>query len=151
MHTGLLHLHGLLRWVFLVVSVVLVVKLVMGARRSGPYPRGLVGAHLGLLHINVLVGLVMWLGTSPLTSAFFANVGAGMKEAPLRFFGMEHPLMMIVAAVVATVGSVKAKRALDDARRLRTALIFQGLALVIVLAAIPWPFRGAAGRPLLPF
>lgn len=151
MHTGLLHTHSMLRWAFVIVAAILLVKLVLGARQGGAYPRGLVGAFLGILHINVLVGLGLWLGTSPVASAFFADVGAAMKQAPLRFYGLEHPLMMIVAAIVATIGSVKAKRAPDNARRLRTALVFQGVAILVVLAAIPWPFRGEAGRALLPF
>jgi hypothetical protein len=151
MYTGFIHLHALLRWVLVVLAVVVPVLLVLRQQQGGAYPRKLVASFLGLFHVNVLVGLVLWLALSPISKAFFDDVGGGMKNANLRFYGMEHALLMLVAAVVATVGSARARRAQTDAAKIKTALVFFGIAIVQMLVAIPWPFRGEIGRALLPF
>jgi hypothetical protein len=54
---------------------------------------------------------------------------------------------MLIAVVLAHVGRVRSKKAQTDAARFKSAAIFYGLALIIILALIPWPGM-AAGRPL---
>lgn len=64
-----------------------------------------------------------------------------MKNGVLRFFAMEHALMMIIAWLLVHVGRSMVKRADTDAQKHKRSLLFFGLALVIILAMIPWPFR----------
>ena len=74
-----------------------------------------------------------------------------MKVAALRFFGMEHLILMIAAVVVATIGSAKARRAADEASKNKTARTFFLVAMVLLVLGIPWPFRGdGVGRGLFP-
>jgi len=54
---------------------------------------------------------------------------------------------MLVAITLAHVGRARIRKA-DIARRHRLAAIFYGLALVSILASIPWPGT-PNGRPLL--
>jgi NADH:ubiquinone oxidoreductase subunit 2 (subunit N) len=64
-----------------------------------------------------------------------------MKNNVFRFFTVEHSLMMLIAIVLITVGHSKAKKATTDEKKFKTLAIFFTLALIIILAAIPWPFR----------
>jgi hypothetical protein len=69
---------------------------------------------------------------------------ATMADRAVRFFVAEHPTLMVVAVVVATIGSIVAKNAPDDASRHRKALVFTAVTLLLILAGIPWQ------RPLMP-
>jgi predicted acyltransferase len=70
---------------------------------------------------------------------------AWMKNASQRFYGMEHLLLMLLAIVLITIGSAKAKRASTDEKKFKTTYLFFTLGLVLILAGIPWPFREALG------
>jgi len=71
-----------------------------------------------------------------------------MKEPYARFFTMEHMSMMLLAWVLVHIGRAQVKRAATDAAKHKKMLIFFGLAIVLILVSIPWPFREAIGKPL---
>lgn len=64
-----------------------------------------------------------------------------MKDAAMRFFAVEHALMMIIAWLLVHVGRSMVKRADTDAQKHKRTLIYFGIALLLILAMIPWPFR----------
>jgi hypothetical protein len=59
---------------------------------------------------------------------------------------MEHILMMIIALVVVTIGRKKAEKAEAPFTKHQLIAKWYLIGLIIILAAIPWPFRnlGAA-------
>jgi uncharacterized membrane protein YwaF len=67
-----------------------------------------------------------------------ADFGSAMKDSNLRFYAIEHSVMMLVAVVLVHIGRAKSKRAKVDRKKFGIALIFYGLALILILAAIPW-------------
>jgi hypothetical protein len=148
MYTGMIHLHTILRWVVLVLAVVVLVRAVRGGSYTVGH-RKLFGAFLGTFHLQVVIGLVLYF-LSPLVSAAVSNMGAAMKNPALRFYGVEHIAMMLIAAVVLTIGFARTKRASDD-RKHSSTLMWVGITLLIAVVAIPWPFRGdGVGRGLMP-
>lgn len=102
-------------------------------------------------HTTLLIGLIL---------LFFGRLGiisnpppAGtsvMKDATYRFFWVEHPLMMIIAIVFITIGRGQAKKSIPDAVKYKKAFWFFIIALLLILASIPWPFRAEIARPLIP-
>ena len=68
-------------------------------------------------------------------------MGAVMKDPNDRFFAVEHAMMMIIAWLLVHVGRSMVKRAGTDAQKHKRTLIYFGLALILILAMIPWPFR----------
>lgn len=145
--TVVLLLHSWLRW--LVVLALAGRTGLAGARVATGAPfekldRATSGATLGLVHLEILVGLLLY-GLSPLVRAALGDMGAAMKDPTLRFYTVEHSTVMVLAAVVVTVGVVVARRAAEDRRRHLVSLVGFGLTLLLVLAMIPWPFR-AVGR-----
>lgn len=146
-----LFLHSLLRWVVLLSGVFVVGRALSGNLGGKPYEKGdRVGGvvFVSALHLNFILGLLLYLVLSPVTAAAFADMGAAMKTSALRFFVVEHPFGTILAVVLATVGSARIKRAAEDAAKHKRALIFHGIALFALLISIPWPFY-SAGRSLL--
>jgi hypothetical protein len=75
-------------------------------------------------------------------------MAATMRNAPLRFFAVEHPFGMLIGLALAHVGNAKIKKATEGAGKHKLAAIFFGLALVAILLSIPWPGT-PGGRPLL--
>jgi hypothetical protein len=146
-----LFLHSVLRWVVVLAGAYAVVRAIVGHTGRKPYekPDNLARvAFVSGLHLNFIIGLLLYLALSPITSAAFQDMGAAMKVSALRFFTVEHPFGMVLAVGLATAGSARVRRSADDATKHRRALIFFGLAFLVLMASIPWPFY-PAGRSLL--
>lgn len=141
MEQGLLHLHNFLRWVILLFLLVAIVQA-LGKNQA------LKKTSLWLLiasHITLLIGLYQYF-----TSAFGYNMiringfGAVMKDSALRFWAVEHITGMLLAIILITIARGKAKRGAYPA-------VIYILALILILAVVPWPFRDLGiGRPWFP-
>jgi len=64
-----------------------------------------------------------------------------MKTTALRYWTVEHISMMIIAIVFITIGNIRSKKMDTDAGKYKQVLIWFGLALLVIIAAMPWPFR----------
>ena len=89
------------------------------------------------VHIQVILGFISYT-VSPHTVTAMSNFGAAMKDSVLRLFAVEHPLMMIIGAVLITIGYVKAKKAVDDKVKYKKILVFYSIGLLLILSRIPW-------------
>ncbi len=92
---------------------------------------------LGLIptHLQWLIGLILYF-VSPLGMA--SASGDAMKDSTTRLYVLEHPLMMVLAVVLITIGYSKAKRQVGTTRGFKTIAIFYGIGLVLILSRIPW-------------
>lgn len=140
MYNGLLHAHSGLRWVALVLIVWAIIKAISGWTGKKEYQKGdRIAALLALIftHIQLLIGLGLYF-TSPKVS-FESGV---MESQILRFFTVEHSLMMIIAIALITFGFSSAKRMEVALAKHKRVAITYGIGLLIMIASIPWPFRG---------
>lgn len=89
-------------------------------------------------HIQLLIGIVIYF-VAPYFKAF-SEVGMGgvMKDSTLRLYLVEHPLIMIIAVTLITIGYSKHKKKLTSHPKFKTLAIFYTLALIFVLSRIPW-------------
>lgn len=141
-----LSLHNTLRWAVLIAAVYVLVRMLLGwsGRRAWtPADRRAGATFTGLMDLQLLVGLALYLGVSPLMQTILANFGAALRNTEQRFFAVEHIAVMLLAVVFAHVGSVLSRNAATDRAKFRTASLWYGLSLVAMLALIPW------WRPLL--
>lgn len=86
-------------------------------------------------HIQLLIGLVLY-AVSPVGLSNFS--GEAMGESLSRLYILEHPLTMIIAIVLISIGYIKAKKPNDDVRRYKTIILFYTLGLILILLRIPW-------------
>ena len=150
MYAAFLLIHSTLRWVVLILALVAIVRAIRGVvgRREWASADQSIGAWFtGSVDLQMLLGLVLYIFLSPFTREAFGDFGAAMRNAPLRFIAVEHITGMIVAVALVHIGRARTKKAADASSRHLSALIFFGLALVIMLGSIPWPGM-AGGRPL---
>ena len=141
MYTVFLHVHDTLRWLLLISLVVTLVKYLAGWMGNQPWKKldnvlGIV--FTSLMDLQVLTGLILYFFLSPITKMAFSNFGAAMKDTGLRFYAVEHFSMMLIAVVLVHIGRAKSKKAKTDIGKFRIASIFFLIALVLMLAAIPW-------------
>lgn len=152
LYTIVIFLHSLTRWVVLAGALWLIVVAVSSLSRRGPASTAPVLAPWRVFLMGVrfqfVLGLLL-LFVSPIALAAWSDFGAAMRTTGLRFFTVEHTTMMLVAVGLIEAGYGRTRKAADAAAAARTSLIFGGLALLIILAAIPWPFRAEVARPLL--
>ncbi len=149
MYSAALFMHSWIRWAVVLAGLYAFVRAALGTSRRSPWTPAddRAGFWFGtVLDLQMLVGLILYFLLSPLTSAALHNFGGAMKDPILRFWAVEHVVGMIIAIALVHVGRARARRT-DSLRRHRVAAIFFGLALVVIVASIPWP-GSSHGRPL---
>jgi len=135
MYTGFKHLHSTLAYVLLAGLLIFIIYVLFAYLQNKGYNRKM--ALLGLIcaHVQFVVGLVIYF-VSPLGTK--AASGEAMKISLSRLYFLEHPLIMLVAIILITVGYSKAKRLTVAKKQNGTVLAFYLIALVLILSRIPW-------------
>ncbi|WPU91725.1 hypothetical protein SNE25_20615 [Mucilaginibacter sabulilitoris] len=100
-----------------------------------------------IAHIQLLLGMAMYVQSPVVMYQMMDNPNKVFNEQ--TFFRYFHLIMMMVAVVLITIGSAKAKRIKSDHDKYSTMLRWFGLALAVIFVAIPWPFSPLASRPLV--
>jgi heme A synthase len=131
--------HSGLRWVALLLLVVAIFNA-LSSKGKGKYEKKDKMLNLFamiVLHIQLLIGLVLYF-----ISPNVKFIEGWMKVKQLRFYGMEHLLIMVIAIAVITIGRKKAENASNIAVKHGTIVKWFTIGLILILAGIPWPFRG---------
>lgn len=139
---ALIHGHSGLRWVVLILLLTAIGRA-FARKGSGSYENADKMINLFtmvIVHIQITLGIIL-----AFVSPKINYVEGWMKMGPYRFFGMEHILLMVIAAVVITIGRRKSENAIDPRKKHGTIALWYTIGLIIILAAIPWPFRAALG------
>jgi hypothetical protein len=143
METALLHTHSFLRWVILFLLLLAIFKSLGAGNKPFTAGHRKVGLFLMIAcDIMLLIGLYQWFtGQYGLTLFQHFEMAEIMKNPVYRFFAVEHISMMILAIILVHIGKSYAKKNISDRKKHRKTVLFYVLALIIILAAIPWPFR----------
>ncbi len=153
MYNSLLHLHSVLRWIILLALLFAIYKSLVNRDKAFTREHKNIGLILMIFaDIMLLLGLYQWFtGPWGLKSIQTNGMGNVMKNGMLRFFAVEHLIGMLIAIALIHVGYSYAKKNVPDAVKHKRALLFYGLALLIILISIPWPFRAVGeGRVMFP-
>ncbi|MBL7953329.1 MAG: hypothetical protein JNM62_16600 [Flavobacteriales bacterium] len=86
-----------------------------------------------LCHVQLVIGIILY--------ALNWNSYYHMSGSVGRFWRIEHPAAMVIAIALVTFGRASSKRAKDERTKQKRIAIYYLIALVLILWAIPWPFR----------
>lgn len=154
METGLLHLHNFLRWVIFVLLLVSIIKAYTGWKGKKTFSPGDKKVWLFTMisaHITLLIGLYqVTFGRFGFITTSLPEGTSVMKDKFYRFFWIEHPVGMILAIVLITLAHGMSKKAVPDQTKYKKAFWYFLIALILILATVPWPFREIVGRPWFP-
>lgn len=89
-------------------------------------------------HIQLILGFIFYFVTDYFSVISEMGMGEVMKNATLRSNIIEHPLTMIIAIALITIGYSKHKKKLTSKPKFKILAIFYTLALILILAKIPW-------------
>jgi hypothetical protein len=140
----LLTIHSAGRWVVLLLLLLAIFNHMAAGNR--PYGTGDRKLSLFLMiaaDLMLLVGIIQWFtssnwGYSQIKAAGMQGV---MQNSVTRFFTIEHMVGMILAIALIHIGKAQGKKNMADRAKHRRTMIFYFLALLIMVASIPWPFR----------
>ncbi len=88
-------------------------------------------------HIQLLIGIVLYF-TSGNMARWEGGMGEVMGNDTTRLYLVEHPLMMIIAIALITIGYSKHKKKLTSKPKFKMLAIFYGISFLVVLSRIPW-------------
>ncbi len=131
----MLHLHSTLAIVLLLALVVAILITLANYAGNKPFNRKI--ALIGLIsaHLQLIIGFILYFTSS----RGFENLsGETMKDSVSRLYTVEHPIAMILAIVLITIGYSKAKKIADPKKANQTVLIFYVLGLILALSRIPY-------------
>lgn len=137
MYGFLMSAHNLLAWAVLLLGGFVIVRAIGRSATWSDAETGLVQKLTLLVHLQLLAGLGLWF-MRPEVAAARASMSSTMKDPALRRLLVEHPFLMGLAVVAATVSSVRVKKASDSATKAKRALVGTLFTLALVAAVIPW-------------
>jgi hypothetical protein len=134
------HIHSYWAYLVLLILIVAVVNAIIGFTQKKQFTDK--DLRIGLFtlivaHIQLLIGLG-WYFMSPWFKALKENSGEVMADQATRLLAVEHPIMMILAIILITIGWSKHKKKTTDSAKFKTFAIFYGIALLLILYRIPW-------------
>jgi hypothetical protein len=149
MYGFILALHNIIRWVVLIAGIFAVVRAFYGwfGKKDWIKQDRLLGiVFTSSVDIQLLLGILLYFVYSnwALKAILEKGMSFVMGESQYRFFAIEHLFFMVLALIFAHLGSALPKRVEDSVTKHKRAAIWFSLAVLIILAGIPW------WRPLLP-
>lgn len=140
MYDILLKIHSVIPYLFLATSLAVLALCVaaFSTKRFVSIHKMLATITMILAHIQLLFGLFLLFFGDYARAAWAQGMGVVMKNPEMRLSLVEHPLMMIIAVTLLTIGHSRSKTKTTDVAKNRTIFIFYSIALVLVLARLPY-------------
>jgi hypothetical protein len=152
MFSALLQVHSILRWVILILLVLSILQSFIGWVKHRELREGDTKLWLFTMisaHTTLLIGLILLLfGRYGILSSGLPEGVELMKDKFYRFFWVEHPVGMLIATLLITLGRGVVRKQITDPLKYKRAFWFFLIALVVILATVPWPGREIVGRGL---
>jgi hypothetical protein len=149
MYQVILPLHSLIRWFVLISLLFAIYQAYKGWLTNKVFTKfdnSVRHWTATIAHIQLILGISLYF-ISPIVDYFLNNFKDAIGDNEIRFFGMEHSAMMLIAIVLITVGSLLVKRKETDKQKFKTMAIWFSIAFLIILISIPFPFSSTASRP----
>lgn len=148
-----LYLHSWNRWIILIAGLLTILFAIVGRVNKKEYTKrdrltNLV--FMSSLHLQLLIGLLLYFVLSPITLHAFSDFGAAMKDGAIRYWAVEHSLVNLIAIFVAQAGSILVKRKQSSRAKFKSTIVWNSIALVLILAMIPMGMMGVE-RPWFRF
>jgi hypothetical protein len=146
LYTWILVLHSLFRWPVLLALIAAAFagwQALITGRPSNDAVSVIRRLAVSTVDVQFLLGLLLYVWLSPWPRQFFLSGPGSLANHEVRFFALEHFMLMFALLVVVHLGNVLARRSPSPAGKNRQTALWFSAAVLLVLAGIPW------WRPLL--
>jgi nitric oxide reductase large subunit len=153
MYQNLLPFHSIIRWLLVACLAHSLIRSIIGLTTKSPYSksdniiRSLTSA---ISHIQLIVGFILYF-KSPIVNYFRTTGSEALRYTDIAFFSVYHIALMVIAILLITIGAAKAKRTKTDAEKHKQIVLWFGIAALLIMLAIPWPFSPYVSRPYFRF
>jgi uncharacterized membrane protein len=144
MYNGLLLTHSILRYFLLVFLLIVIIQSLLGLINKKPYTAtdNRTGLFLFICtHTQLLVGIILYIVSFTGRHRVQFN-SETMSNAALRYFAVEHVTAMLIVVVLITVARSTSKKMTDALSKHKRMLIFNLLALLIIMGTVYGVGRG---------
>ena len=134
-------IHSYWAYIVLIILIAAVVNAIIGLSSKKEFKDKDLRISLFALiasHIQLIIGFIAYYTSTFYQSMKSLGMGEVMKNSELRKPLVEHPLMIIIAIALITIGFSKHKKKTTDNAKFKTIAVFYGIALIIILGMIPW-------------
>jgi hypothetical protein len=141
-------LHNLVRWLVVLGGLWALISVIRGLTGKLRYDTAAEGAgklFVGLLDTQIEIGVVLYLVSPLIQGARQMDMSEAMGNSAIRFFLVEHVVIMVLAAAAAHVGLATARRGATEQSKYTRALIWYLVSGVLIVFGTPW------GRSLIPW
>ncbi|MGH2643549.1 MAG: hypothetical protein ACRDE2_06355 [Chitinophagaceae bacterium] len=152
----LLILHSWLRWVVIITAIWAIIRAISGlSNRNKIYNSADNKSSLFFMismDLQFLIGILLYFIGGWAKNWTGGQIATVMQSSSLRFFTVEHEVMMILAWIIVHIGRSVVKRSRTDRTKFSKSLVYFLVAFILILIATPWPFRTGLGfHPWLRF
>jgi hypothetical protein len=141
MYSLFLTLHNLNRWLVLLTGACAIIMCITGIVRKKGFSKSdnmVHAAFVGVCHLQLVLGLLLYFVSPFVNQAFKIGIGNAMKDHDLRFFAIEHVLVMFTGIVLIQTGRSLSKKQTGAMAKHKKALVFFSIGMLLILSRIPW-------------
>ena len=134
-------IHSYWAYIALIALLIAVVYAIMGLLSKKEFKAINLRISLFALiaaHFQLILGFIAYFTSSFYETMQSVGMGEVMKNSELRKPLVEHPLMIIIAIALITIGFSKHKKKTTDTGKFKTIAVFYTVALLLILGMIPW-------------
>lgn len=149
MYGYLLIIHSYLRWIalgFLLFGLIFIFLKKSNKALYTTKDYQLFKAIKNVFNLQFLVGIFLLI-QSPLVKTFWVQVSQAVKWREIRFFGLEHPFMMILGVLLLNVFTHQTKEKIGTNNAFNYLFVRYLIILFILFVSVPWSFSPFTARP----
>jgi hypothetical protein len=146
----MLIIHSWLRWIicfFLIVTILRSLNGVLKKKNFNKADSFFSGILVGFTHLQLILGFSLYLFLSPFVSLELADFKTTVSNVIMRFWTLEHPIMMILFVILVQTSRIIVKKTKEPLKKHKKNLTFMIICVFILIAGTPWPFTKIQ-RPL---
>ena len=150
LYESLLISHSWLRWAICFFFIVSIFRSLIGVLKRKDFEKTdsfFAIILVGFSHLQLILGLALYLFCSPFVSLDLENFKTTVSNPIMRFWTLEHPIMMILFVILIQVARIIVKKTTDPLKKHKKNLTFLLICVFILIAGSPWPFSKVQ-RPL---
>jgi hypothetical protein len=139
----LVTVHSIGRWVLLLLLLVAILRSLTAGNRNFTSGDQKTGLFLTITaDLMLVVGLILYFtGLFGYAQISEQGMGQAMKNSISRYWGVEHQVGMLIGIILIHIGKTQGKKDLPHRTKHKRTAIYYLLALLIIIASVPWPFR----------
>lgn len=149
MYSTLIFLHSLTRWLVVISLLIAIYRGYAGFkfhRKFTATDNAVRHWTATIAHVQLIIGILVYT-QSPAIRYFWKHTREALQNRDITFYSLIHASVMLLAIVLVTIGSAKAKRMQTDADKFRTMFLWFFIAFILIFLTVPWPFSPLSNRP----